>query len=106
MCDETSSEILGGIWVANTPYGAFGNYANLMGYDGTDIVVAVADTGLSNGAAGNAGHVDFNTNSSLLAVRIDPSRGPGKIKISAMRLTNRDGKTLREWTWTVPIEAR
>jgi hypothetical protein len=62
LMDETSSEITGGIWTANTPYGGFGNYANLQGWDGTNIVVAVADTGLSSGAAGNAGHIDFNTN--------------------------------------------
>ncbi len=62
LMDETSSEITGGIWAANTPYGAYGNYANIAGWDGTNVVVAVADTGLSSGAAGNAGHIGFNTN--------------------------------------------
>ncbi len=61
LMDETSSEITGGIWTADTPYGAFGNYANIAGYDGTNVVVAVADTGLGNGVVGNAGHVDFGT---------------------------------------------
>jgi hypothetical protein len=62
LWDETSSEITGGIWAANTPYSGFGNFANLAGWDGANIVVAVADTGLGNGVAGTAGHVDYNTN--------------------------------------------
>jgi hypothetical protein len=61
LWDETSSEIIGGIWTANTPYGAYGNYANIAGWDGTNIVIAVADTGLGNGAVGSAGHLDFGT---------------------------------------------
>ncbi len=59
LMDETSSEITGGIWTANMPYGGFGNYANLQGWDGTNVVVAIADSGLGSGQAGNAGHVDF-----------------------------------------------
>jgi hypothetical protein len=59
LYDETSSEIIGGTWTANTPYGAFGNFANIAGWDGTNIVVAVADTGLGNGVAGSANHLDF-----------------------------------------------
>ncbi|MBI5000221.1 MAG: S8 family serine peptidase [Euryarchaeota archaeon] len=59
LADETSSEIVGGIWTANTPYGAAGNYANLMGWNGTGVTVAVADTGLSAGTTPNAGHQDF-----------------------------------------------
>jgi hypothetical protein len=61
LLNEVSSEIIGGIWAASTPYGAFGNYANIAGWDGTNIVIAVADTGLGNGVAGSAGHVDFGT---------------------------------------------
>ncbi|MBA3046599.1 MAG: S8 family serine peptidase, partial [Euryarchaeota archaeon] len=57
---ETASEITGGIWTANSPYGGYGNYANLQGWDGTNVVVAVADTGIGTGVAGNAGHIDFN----------------------------------------------
>jgi hypothetical protein len=57
--DEVASEIVGGIWTANTPYGGAGNYANLAGWDGTNVVIAVADTGLGDGTTGNAGHVDF-----------------------------------------------
>ena len=37
--------------------------------------------------------VDFQTKSSLLAVRIDPTRGEGKIEIKDIRLADKNGKT-------------
>lgn len=37
--------------------------------------------------------VDFTTKSPLLAVRIDPSRGQGRIEISDIRLVDKDGAT-------------
>ena len=59
LCDEVDSEITGGIWTADTPYGGFGSYANHLGWDGSGVIVAVADTGLSDGTVGDAGHLDF-----------------------------------------------
>ncbi|MBI5000220.1 MAG: S8 family serine peptidase [Euryarchaeota archaeon] len=57
--DETSSEIVGGIWAADTPYGGPGSYVNLQGWNGEDVVVSVADTGLSDGTTPTGGHLDF-----------------------------------------------
>ena len=59
LLDETSSEIVGGIWAIDTPYGGPGNYANLQGWDGTGVIVSVADSGIGDGTVGDAGHVDF-----------------------------------------------
>ncbi len=59
LLDETSSEIVGGIWAADTPYGGPGNYANLQGWDGTGVVVSVTDAGIGDGTIGDAGHIDF-----------------------------------------------
>ena len=42
--------------------------------------------------------IDFTTSGPLQAVRIDPSRGDGKILISSIRLTNQAGKTLHHWS--------
>lgn len=38
--------------------------------------------------------VDFTTRSPLLAIRIDPARGQGRIQISDIRLVNKDSATL------------
>lgn len=43
--------------------------------------------------------VHFRSKSPLLAVRIDPSKGQGKIEISGVWLTNKDGKTLYRWSF-------
>ena len=71
LMDEAGMQIVGGgLWVDdndanhNTPYrvsGTFGSKFNqVTGLSGTGITVGIADTGLGNGAVGNAGHVDFN----------------------------------------------
>ena len=43
--------------------------------------------------------VNFDPTNALIAVRIDPSRGSGTIKILSMRLTDQNGKTLYEWSF-------
>ncbi|MFO7990788.1 MAG: S8 family serine peptidase [Thermoplasmata archaeon] len=69
LMSEIGSQITGGgCWVfdddsnPSTPYraiGSYGGYANQLGYDGTGVTCAIADTGLGDGTTGNAGHVDF-----------------------------------------------
>ncbi len=68
--DEMGMQISGGgLWQGdndanhNTPYrvsGSFGSKFNqIAGATGAGITIGVADTGLGNGAIGNAGHPDF-----------------------------------------------
>ncbi len=67
--DEMGMQITGGFaWLndpdgnINTPYrtlGTHGSYANQLGWDGTGVIVGIADSGLGNGATPNAGHNDF-----------------------------------------------
>ncbi len=51
---------------------------------------------------GNEEHeyaVKFTAEHPVQSVRIDPSRGKGKITISSVRLTGIDGKLIHEWTF-------
>ncbi|MFP3872443.1 MAG: S8 family serine peptidase, partial [Candidatus Aenigmatarchaeota archaeon] len=67
--DEMATQIIGGgCWIydddddPDTAYRAHGNYgshANQVGYDGSGVTVAVADTGLGDGTTPDAGHDDF-----------------------------------------------
>jgi arylsulfatase A-like enzyme len=41
--------------------------------------------------------VEFNPAGPVVALRIDPARGSGKIEIHALRLSNREGQTLHQW---------
>jgi hypothetical protein len=59
LMDEASSEIVGGIWSASTPWNGPGTFANSLGWNGTNVTVSVADTGIGNGTPGNASHPDF-----------------------------------------------
>jgi len=66
---EVDSQIIGGgVWVMDddndpsTPYreyGDYGAYINQIGYDGSGVTVAIADTGLGDGTTPDAGHPDF-----------------------------------------------
>ncbi len=67
---EASIQIVGGgLWVddndnnENTPYRVYGNFGSkfnqVTGLSGAGITVGIADHGLGNGQAGNAGHPDF-----------------------------------------------
>jgi hypothetical protein len=58
--DETSSEIVGGIWTAGVPFGNAGNLVNIAGFDGNGVTVAIMDTGLGDGTIGDANHPDFS----------------------------------------------
>ena len=67
-CEVDSQIIGGGCWVfddddnPSTPYrvhGDYGAYVNQKGYDGSGVVVGIADGGLGDGTTGNAGHNDF-----------------------------------------------
>jgi len=40
-------------------HGEYGSYMNQLGYTGSNVVTAVADTGLGDGTVGDAGHPDF-----------------------------------------------
>ena len=58
MLDEVSTEITGGNWTAGA-----GSYVNSLGFDGTGIVVSIADTGIDDGSIATmhpdlAGRVD------------------------------------------------
>jgi len=69
LLSELESQIIGGgAWLLDddnnisTPYrehGSNGAYINQLGYNGTGITIAIADTGLGDGTIGDAGHVDF-----------------------------------------------
>ncbi len=59
LMDETSSEIVGGFWERWKPYKGPGNYANHLGYNGSNVVVSICDTGIGDGTVGSAGHRDF-----------------------------------------------
>ncbi|MEF8874848.1 MAG: S8 family serine peptidase, partial [Candidatus Thermoplasmatota archaeon] len=69
LYDEMATQIIGGgLWIyddddnPDTPYrvhGDYGSYANQVGYDGSGVVTAIADTGLGDGTTPNAGHDDF-----------------------------------------------
>ncbi|MFW5898770.1 MAG: S8 family serine peptidase, partial [Candidatus Saliniplasma sp.] len=66
---EVGSQIIGGgVWVHDddgdptTPYRVYddhGALVNQLGYNGSDVTVAIADTGLGNGNMTGAGHEDF-----------------------------------------------
>lgn len=43
--------------------------------------------------------IAFTTTKPVTAVRLDPAQGPGEIQISAMKLTNTEGKTVHEWSF-------
>ncbi len=45
----------------------------------------------------NSYAVPFHPKNSILGIRIDPSRGTGKMELSNIRLTNQDGKVLYRW---------
>jgi len=49
LYDEISDEIVGGNWTVGVPWNGPGSYVNSLGFDGTGVVVAVADTGLDDG---------------------------------------------------------
>lgn len=69
LLSEIESQIIGGgAWHLdddnniNIPYrehGSYGAYINQLGYNGTGVTIALADTGLGNGTLGDAGHIDF-----------------------------------------------
>ncbi|UCH88819.1 MAG: S8 family serine peptidase, partial [Thermoplasmata archaeon] len=59
LTGETSSEIVGGYWSANTPWNGPGTFANSLGWNGTNVTVSIADTGIGNGTKRNTGHADF-----------------------------------------------
>jgi hypothetical protein len=59
LMGETSSEIVGGFWVADTPWDGPGTFTNSLGWNGTNVTVSIADTGIGNGTVGNASHPDF-----------------------------------------------
>jgi hypothetical protein len=69
--DEAGSQLVGGFMWYNdpdnnvaTPYrtlGTHGGYVNQLGWDGTGVTVAIADTGLGSGATPSAGHNDFTS---------------------------------------------
>jgi hypothetical protein len=52
----------------------------------------VTHNGQSNSYA-----VPFTAENSILGIRIDPSRGAGKMELSNLRLTNQDGKVIYRW---------
>ncbi|MEF8874819.1 MAG: S8 family serine peptidase, partial [Candidatus Thermoplasmatota archaeon] len=67
---EVDSQMIGGgAWFMDDehddptrPYrkhGDFGAYINQIGYTGKNVTIAVADTGIGNGTAGDAGHPDL-----------------------------------------------
>jgi len=41
----------------------------------------------------------FNPKSAVLGVRIDPATGAGTVQIFGIRLTDKEGKTLRQWSF-------
>ncbi len=41
--------------------------------------------------------VSFTADQPVLGIRIDPSRGPGKVQLSKMTLTTSDGTTVHKW---------
>ena len=49
LFDEVSDEIVGGYWAAGTPWDGPGTYVNSLGYNGSGVLVSVADTGLDDG---------------------------------------------------------
>jgi hypothetical protein len=67
--DEVGMQIDGGYCWYNdpdgnpsTPYratGSYGAHVNHLGWTGSGVVVAIADSGIGNGFIGNAGHNDF-----------------------------------------------
>ncbi|MBS3817019.1 MAG: S8 family serine peptidase [Candidatus Thermoplasmatota archaeon] len=69
LTDEMATQIIGGgLWIRdddNDPdtayraHGDHGSIANQLGYDGSGVVTAIADTGLGDGTTPDAGHDDF-----------------------------------------------
>ncbi len=64
--DEIGIQIAGGYFDKNnpgdSPYrgpGDHGSHANQLGYDGSNVMIQVADTGLGDGTTPDAGHSDF-----------------------------------------------
>jgi hypothetical protein len=55
---ETESEIIGGGWAAETPYGGPGSMVNLAGWNGTGVMISLCDGGIGDGIPGS-GHEDF-----------------------------------------------
>lgn len=49
LMDEIQSEIIGGNWTADEPWGENGSFVNSLGYTGKNITVSVPDTGLDDG---------------------------------------------------------
>ncbi|RJS75124.1 hypothetical protein CW714_00750, partial [Methanophagales archaeon] len=49
LFDEVSDEIVGGYWAAGTPWDGPGTYVNSLGYNGSGVLVSIADTGLDDG---------------------------------------------------------
>ena len=41
--------------------------------------------------------ISFTAENAVTGIRIDPSRAPGTIAISNIRLTNSDGKLIHQW---------
>ncbi|MFW5907916.1 MAG: S8 family serine peptidase, partial [Candidatus Natronoplasma sp.] len=69
LYDEMATQIIGGgLWTyddddnpdtAYRAHGDYGSHTNQIGYDGSGVVTAIADTGLGDGTTPNAGHDDF-----------------------------------------------
>ncbi len=43
--------------------------------------------------------IKFSPKNPVLAVRIDPSSGPGKMRLSNIKLTDVDGSLLHQWSF-------
>lgn len=59
LMDEVASEIVGGNWTEGEPWGGDGSFVNHLGYDGTDVTISVADTGIHTGDVTDM-HEDLN----------------------------------------------
>ena len=43
--------------------------------------------------------ISFSPKKPILAIRIDPARGPGTLQLSSLKLTDANGSMLYEWRW-------